>query len=323
MRVGVGVGVGYLRGGLGAGVSGGTAPTITGTPLLTDDEISISGTLPITLYGKNSATSTPLSTAAIEAAPDDTEVLAGGTNYLPALNLETTPGTWYYNYFAKNGAGSSAVETESYVVAAPMEVTSQNSNNGFGGSFSAAIGATSAGDSILIFVGLQGVAQTVSATDFTIKAEYSTNTNRVTILEWNGGGTRPNSSNVTVTLSGSENYCYQSLVIPQAAVTNGTNGATATAATHTLPTVATTARSITVAACIASTDAITPTGPGTPPALAPGLPSEDGYWVVDRAGNFRLTVFAYSTPTPGTSTAIEMSTPGSTNVRYALVAVED
>jgi len=306
----------------GAG-SGGTPPTITGTPLLTDEEISISGTLPITFYGKNSSSATPLSTAAIEAAPDDTEVLAGGTNYLTALNLETTPGTWYYNYFAKNAAGSSAVETESYVIAAPMEITSQNSNNGFGGSFSAAIGATSAGDSILIIVALQGVAQTVSATDFTIKAEYSTNTNRITILEWNGGGSRPNSSNVTVTLSGSQNYCYQSLVIPQAAVTNGTNGITATSTSHTMPTVVTTNRAITVAACVASTDVITPTGPGTPPALAPALPSEDGYWTVLRSGNFRLTVFAYSTPTPGTSTAITMTTPGSTDVRYALVAVED
>lgn len=98
---------------------GGTAPTITDTPLLTDEEISISGTLPITFYGKRSATSTPLSAAAIEAAPDDTEVLAGGANYLSDLTLETAPGTYWYNYFAKNAFGSSAVETESYTIVAP------------------------------------------------------------------------------------------------------------------------------------------------------------------------------------------------------------
>lgn len=102
-------------------MSGG--PVITGTPLLTDEEISVAGALPITFYGKTSASATPLTSAAIEAAPDDTAALTAGANYLPALNLQTTPGTWYYNYFAKNASGSSAVQTETYVIEAPASVS--------------------------------------------------------------------------------------------------------------------------------------------------------------------------------------------------------
>lgn len=111
--------LGLRFGGNRPGVTVGTAPVITGTPLLTDETISVSGTLPMTFYSESDASATPLSAAAIKAAPDDTLVLAGGVNYLTSLVKETGFGTWYYNYVVSNAAGDSAVETESYVVVAP------------------------------------------------------------------------------------------------------------------------------------------------------------------------------------------------------------
>ena len=308
MLIGVGVGVPFLRGGLGAGVSN-PPPVITGTPLLTDDEISISGTLPITFYGKNSATATPLTAAAIKAAPDDTIVLAGGVNYIPDITRETAGGTWYYNYVASNADGDSAVFTESYVVVASPEVTSFNSTNGSSSSFSVSIGATSAGDEILVAVANSGgTTRTPSIPNFDIvqtrdiPAFY-----RVDLLRWNGGGSRPNSSSVTVTLTGSANYTAAGFVISQATTGASTTAGTADGFSHTLSTVSTAGNAITVAVMGGGNTTFTPTGPGGAPPLAPTLPADRGYWEVDRAGVHKMLVLAYDTPSAGTTPAITLT----------------
>jgi hypothetical protein len=111
----MGIGLGVLRGAAGSL----TPPVITGTPLLTDDEITVTGDLPMTFYSVTTASATPPSAATIKATPDDTIVLSGGVNYMPPLDLEITVGTWYLHYLVSNAVGDSAIQTESYVISAP------------------------------------------------------------------------------------------------------------------------------------------------------------------------------------------------------------
>lgn len=107
----------FGRGGIGVIV--GSPPVITGTPLLTDDEITVTGDLPMTFYSVTTASATPPSAATIKATPDDTIVLSAGANYMPALDLQVVPGTWYLHYLVSNSTGDSAIVTETYVIAVP------------------------------------------------------------------------------------------------------------------------------------------------------------------------------------------------------------
>jgi hypothetical protein len=121
MRAGaIGIGVSFPIGGLGAGVSGGTAPVISATPLLTDNAIDVTGDLPMTFHYTNTASATPPSNATIKAAPDSRS-LVSGANSLTGLTQEVTAGTWYFHYLVANAAGDSAVQTESYVVSAVFD----------------------------------------------------------------------------------------------------------------------------------------------------------------------------------------------------------
>jgi hypothetical protein len=100
--------------------SSGTAPTITATPLLTDNAIDVAGDLPMTFHYTNTASATPPSNAVIKAAPDSRS-LSAGANSLTGLTQETDPGTWYFHYLVSNAAGDSAVQTESYVISAAFD----------------------------------------------------------------------------------------------------------------------------------------------------------------------------------------------------------
>lgn len=111
------LGLGF--GGKRPGVTVGTAPVITGTPLIGDDTITVTGDLPMTFYSVTTASATPPSAATIKSAPDDTIVLAAGANYMPALDLQIVPGTWYLHYLASNAAGDSAIQTDTYIISTP------------------------------------------------------------------------------------------------------------------------------------------------------------------------------------------------------------
>lgn len=311
------------RGAGGGAPPPGVAPTITGLPL-SDGDITILGTPPITFHYLDTTSLTPPANSTIKAAPDS-RVLAGGTNYLADLIDQTTPGTWYRHFLAANAAGDSPVETESYVVAAPAatpRITGQTELNGFGSTAVVAIPATVAGDSILIVASAAGASITASAPNFVTRASISTGTYCIYILEWDGGGSRPNSSNVTVTFSAGVNNCTMGFVIEQALGIAGTSASTASSTSHTLNTITTAGSALTFAAAVGGNVAQTPTGPGTPPSLDPTLPADAGYWTVARSGNFQLYVYAYETPDPGQTDAITLTTGSATSVRYAVTAVE-
>ncbi|MGK3946616.1 hypothetical protein ABK046_50685, partial [Streptomyces caeruleatus] len=80
--------------------------------------------------------------ATIKATPDWSAVLGGGANYLPDLVINVTPGTYYVHFLVSNAFGDSAIETVSYVVAAPATtpaITGQTELNGFGSTATVAI----------------------------------------------------------------------------------------------------------------------------------------------------------------------------------------
>ncbi len=160
MRLGLGLGLSRQRA-AGGGGGGGTAPTITGTPLLTDNTISVSGDLPMTFYYTNTSSATPPSNSTIKAAPDSRS-LSSGVNNLTGLTQETAAGTWYFHYLVANAAGDSAVQTESYTRTAPTISTTSPADN-----------AT-------------GVAATVSPTiTFSVPVQFGTGL--ITLRENNGG----------------------------------------------------------------------------------------------------------------------------------------
>lgn len=129
-RLGLGLGFGSRVAGAGGG-GGGTAPTISGTPLLTDSEINVTGDLPMTFHYTNTSSATPPSAATIKAAPDSRS-LSSGANSITGLTQEVNAGTWYFHYLVGNAAGDSAIQTESYVRTAPTISSTVPADNATG-----------------------------------------------------------------------------------------------------------------------------------------------------------------------------------------------
>lgn len=114
MRLGLGLGF-QRRAGAGGG-GGGSAPVLT-LETYAGDDLTLSSDLPGTGFWKWSATSTPLSGPAIEAAPFGTAAFPAGI--IAQTIADPGVGTWYLNIVNKNAGGYSNVITVEEIITAP------------------------------------------------------------------------------------------------------------------------------------------------------------------------------------------------------------
>lgn len=276
----------------------------------TDGDLIIAGKL------ADGVTDAPLSfgplsvTAPVVDTTTDTTTLGVGTKYLTlvardaALNI-SAPVT---------GSFTNTVPATSPDVTSVLEEVSGAYNT-----LNVDIGATTASDSIFIVIASTSGTALFSAPNFTVISDSQTLqvNNRPVVLKWDGTGTRPNSTTVTVTATPGHTFNAMSMVISGTTVTAATNLLDATTeATSTGPTITAADNSIVVHIFAGPSDATyayvntTPTPAPTKDAYIGNLPAKEifGFIDVGSGGSLRsLLVITDEQLTAGTSTAATLT----------------
>lgn len=218
MQLGFGLGLTMQQ----SGGGGGVAPIISGqaydepTNTITAS-VNQAGCTPYWLFNQSA---TPLAGPFVVAnATGSDDPTSLGTNYYDAVDTGLPSGTNYLHLTVVNGSGQIAEPVVvPFAVYAPVMVSEIRATTGYGSSFILAVGPSTSRDEILICAQHTGT-NVMSSANFDLIHTAKRGGSRYSILRWNGTGTRPNGSNVTVTGSGSDNISLASFVVADAIIT--------------------------------------------------------------------------------------------------------
>lgn len=310
----LGLGLRRRRGGAGGGGgSDTTAPAITNLAFA-EPYISFDVSEACTIRYLVNASATPLTGAAIKAAVIAATPAAYGTFSAPEGPAETTPtfgglaaGDWYLHLCGEDAGGNITATGAVFaftIAAAPSnpQVTALAQGGTFNSSLTVSVPATAVGDQIVIFL-FASAGGVPSCPNWTVRASRS-NSGGFTahVLTWDGTGTRPNASNVTVTLSGNANASWQVLVVDGGGIGNVASGETGPSGSHTTTTLTASANSLILYSLSRTTGGIFDiTAPATSPDTDANLtpPSSTGRYKSDLQNVYAATL-AYPVTGAGT-----------------------
>ena len=324
--IGLGLRLGMGRGGAGGG--GPVAPVITGEAYDgPTDTITANVDQAGTAFWYFNLSATPLSAAFIIANAAGSAVVTVGTNYLTADDTGLPSGTNYLHFTVRNATSQAADPgaVVSFEIPDPVLVSEVRSMGSFGSSYALAVGPSLAGDEILICV-QHTDSNNPSAANFDLIHTATRNTQRYSVLRWNGTGSRPNNSNVTVTMSAANNTSLISLVVTNAFVASSSFGSnTGPGATHytgTLPS----AEGMLVALISSNNEVYnySVTSPGPPPALALPISTDfsDGQVSHRLSASFGLRVACIQHSGPSTPMITIAASGGASTGAYVILAME-
>ena len=323
--IGLGLRLGMGRGGAGGG--GPVAPVISGqaydepTDTITAS-VDQTGCTPYWLFNQSA---TPLAGPFVVANATGTDdPTASGVNYYTAVEGVLPSGTNYLWFTVMNGSGQIATPVSvAFTITVPVAVSEVREVKGFAGSYTLAVGPSDPGDEIFICAQHQS-GNTVSSANFDLIHTAIRNTQAYSILRWNGTGSRPNNTNITVTSSTTNNGCYASVVVKDCFVAASSFASNSgSGSVHYLPAL-TSANGLLLALFSSNNETgnYTIASPGPPTVLTVPISTdfEDGQFLSRLSATFGFRVAAIQHTGPTTPVVSITATGG--NCGYVILALE-